>query len=216
MKLEIWTPLPAASKYWCGISFTTYFYLVLMGITHFYEFKDSINTQRLRMECIILCILYFFEVCLALYTSTSTLYRWRKFEYISHHIPFGIVILPAMICDPIAAHLGKYTFSLVLLLNAQELYRVLNQNNIKYKIIDQLLPFYVFIVVIPLIFVEIWENINFWLYIPREEISYFGVFLSLSGLSFCPIYHTFIVVPSAFKRMKNVLGRTFQSKPKYR
>ena len=198
-------PLPAAGKHWCFISFVGYSYLLIMGIIHFYHPNESNKTERLRMQTLILCGLYIYESFLALFTNTSTIYKWRLFEFISHHIPFVLITIP-LIYDPVVPNVYKYTLPLIFVLNGQELYRVLNQNNIRTKFIDQILPFYVLVIVVLLIFIEIWESMQILFYIPIQNLSNQTMIGSFCGGTIIPLYHMVIVIPSAYKRICKVIA----------
>ena len=204
----MWTTLLPASKHWCLISLLGYFYLVCHSMIHAFGIANgSINTEKLRITTLTMCALYFYEVCIAVITNSSTLYGWRKFDFIIHHLAFVCAVTPSFILDSDTPNIWKHTAVLIFLMNINELYRVTNQFNIRQRIIEDIIPFYMFIILIVLIIVEIMESVYALMNTLTENLSISLLLTAIGGCTCAPAYHLIGVLPYYYKRMLKVIAK---------
>ena len=182
-----------------------------MGYIHCYGLlTDSINLAHLRRDTLIMCALYLYESLIAFITNTTTLHRWRIWDFISHHLPFAICVAPAFIYNPMSATIWKYTSIAVLLINGQELLRAMAQVNSSIKRYYSFIPFYVFPIIGLLLGAEILDSARCLLYIKGEDLSPSTIWCAITTISLAPLYHVMIVVPNSIKGMQKSIAKLRQ------
>ena len=187
--------LPRAPALLCVISVLLYAYIGLQAAARLVSHDPG------RQEVLLLCGLYCAETILALVFGVSTMNKWSKSTYVLHHLPFVVVVTPAVTligAPAIAAFRLTLRGCLLTCFNESlSAARALGAP----RIVD--IPRCAFVVVLMacLIPTEAWELSNVLLAADATA----GLRVVAAGVSLAVVYHTVDVLPCNVRGCKKAL-----------
>jgi len=86
------------APWWASLySLGLYLYLASAGMAHMARaVMGTPNRDRLKGDIALLCVLYLAESTAAVVFGCSTMRNWRLWDFVVHHVPFGVTaVLPS-------------------------------------------------------------------------------------------------------------------------
>ena len=197
------TRLASAPAWASACSLGAYLYLWVRGIGHALTLlglhdnsllAHALSEDSLRADVALLVALYGIESAAAFVLGRSTLYAWRRCDFLLHHAPYAAVVGTATwLRLPIVAHFSR-TLPLTLLTSLNEAVATAFALGAP-KWIDQPNRAYLLLLMLALIAVELLE-------LARALRAPDAAIRAVSALALAaPLYHALAVVPACWKRI---------------
>ena len=114
-------PLDLAPRWMVGACCCCYLVLAAQGLRFAALGGGSVASSDLEAElhylALLLCFLYALETALALGWGVSTMSRWSRFDYVTHHLPYVLVVGGVLLMPHSVARLALRAYRRTLPLN---------------------------------------------------------------------------------------------------
>jgi len=113
VKGDIWAKLPLVPWWGSLYAMAMYAFLWGCGVAHFLRAVGllQMKEKQLRGDMALLCVIYAVECGVALVYHRSTMYGWRTFDFLAHHLPFVVVVGLALVLQ-VPVSLFPFTWAL--------------------------------------------------------------------------------------------------------